>query len=161
MLILQDIIFCSTFIQGAGHARRAERYVPEPGERRKVSIDVKGKVVDFPTFQCVAGVILMSLVPGHNASFMLWSCWAHVTRVTPQYSGQPREWKKLTTFVLFSDLACFFTKLRNAAVTWLLKNYVHFPQHFQMFYIYLCCLAVSRIMIWSVVGEIKCRNNSK
>lgn len=34
-------------------------------------VDAKGKAVDFSTLQCVAGVILMSLVPGKDTSFML------------------------------------------------------------------------------------------
>lgn len=91
LLILQDISICSAAIRGAGQAGRAERYVPEPGGRRKISVDAKGKVVDFPTLQCVAGVILVSLVPGQDASFMLWSCWTHVKCVKPQYYNPMKE----------------------------------------------------------------------
>lgn len=78
LLWLQGISICSRSIQWSGHTRRAERYVPEPGGRRQVRRDAKGKVVDFSALQRVAGVVLVSLVPGQDASFMLWSCWTRV-----------------------------------------------------------------------------------
>lgn len=71
LLRLQGISICSASIQGAGLTGRAERYVPEPGDRRQVRADAEGKVVDFSTLQCVAGVVLVSLVPGQDAPFML------------------------------------------------------------------------------------------
>lgn len=62
---------CSTSVQGVWLTRRAEGYVPDPGGRRQVRADAKGKVVDLSTLQCVAGFILVSLVPRQDASFML------------------------------------------------------------------------------------------
>lgn len=85
LLRLQGISICCASIQGAGLTRRAERYVPQPGGRRQVRADAKGKVVDFSALQRVAAVILVSLVPRQDASFMLWSCWTHVKCVKPFY----------------------------------------------------------------------------
>lgn len=61
-------------VQGAGLPRWAERQVPEPGGRRQVRADAKGKVVDLSALQCVAGVVLVSFVPRQDASFVLRSC---------------------------------------------------------------------------------------
>lgn len=82
LLWLRGLIgICFASIQGGGHSRRAEGYVPEPGGGRQIGSDAERKAVDFSTLHCVAGVVLVSLVPGQNASFMLWSYWTRVKRV--------------------------------------------------------------------------------
>lgn len=114
LLMFQAVSICSASIQGAGHTGRAKRYVPEPGWRRQVSTDAKRKVVDFSALQCVAGVILVNLVPGENASFVLWSCWTRVKCVKP-YFLRPTEWMSsltLSSFYFLNLLAgLFFMKL--------------------------------------------------
>lgn len=59
-------------------------------------VDAKGKAVDFSALQCVAGVILMSLVPGKDTSFMLRSCWTCSMFLKKPDSG----------LSLFPDLVC-------------------------------------------------------
>lgn len=114
LLRLQDISICSTSIQGAGHIGRAKWYVLEPGWRRHIRTDAKRKAVDFSTLQCVAGVILVNLVPGQNASFMLWSCWTRVKNVKPYFLRPAKGMRLLTVHSCYflTLLAClFFIKL--------------------------------------------------
>ena len=70
LLGLQGAGVCSRLLTG-----RAEGYVPEPRRGRQVGADAEGKVVDFPALQRVAGVVLVSLVPGEDAPFVIRSCW--------------------------------------------------------------------------------------
>lgn len=71
-------------IQGAGQAGGAERYVAQPAGGGQLSSDVEGEVVDLAALQCVAGVVLVGLVPGQDASFMLRSCWTRARCVKAQ-----------------------------------------------------------------------------
>lgn len=84
LLRLQGISICSTFIQRIGRTGRAEWYVADPGRRRQVRTDAEGEAVDLSALQCVAGVVLVSLVPGQDASLLLWSCWTRVKCVKPR-----------------------------------------------------------------------------
>lgn len=87
---------CPASIWGVGHGRRTKGDVPEPGGRTQMRVDAKGKAVDFSALQCVAGVILMSLVPGKDTSFMLRSCWTCSVFLKKPDSG----------LSLFPDLVC-------------------------------------------------------
>lgn len=139
LLRLQGISICSASIQGAGLTGRAERYVPEPGDRRQVRADAEGKVVDFSTLQCVAGVVLVSLVPGQDAPFMLWPCWTHVNCVKPYCYRHPGTHLALDSLPLLQHQQYSIQYVKIEQFQNCFGTKVHHPVEIQSQVLWLSC----------------------